>query len=179
MAKFHRKFMPRVAAVVAAVSGATLLVASPAMAHDEVSETKVSVGSAAQTIIGPTLNYNLSELGIGCTSTFKASFSPTWTVSKVTSSSVFIDTLTVSISPARKIRLGPTSMLDGNNREQWNGNWALPSTGSVKKTWFFRRTVSFGSHGYIDVNQLFGFEQGDVGAICGNDKIIDFWLRRG
>lgn len=169
----------RLSVLLIMVTGGTLAVASPAMAHEVVSETKVSVGAAARTIYGPTMYVNLNDLKIGCDSSFKASFTPTWRVSNVTSTSVYVDYMSYSLSASRNTRLGFTALVDGNNNEAWHGNWLEPSVRTTVKKYYFRKTVSFGRKGYLDLYQLMGFEQAaGAGGLCGNDRTISFFLRR-
>ncbi|GAA3336593.1 hypothetical protein GCM10020358_23630 [Amorphoplanes nipponensis] len=176
---FAKRLVAKIAAVFTLATTVVLIAASPAAAHSEVSETRVSIGAAATTIIGPTMTYNLGELGLGCGSTYKATFSPTWHVSKVTSTSVYIDYMTYQVTPSRSMDLGATGVINGSNSSVWTGNWAqLGITKTVKKAYYLRKTVSFGSRGYIDLYQWFHFSLGNQPGICGDDKNVHFWLRR-
>ncbi len=175
-----KRIFARILDIAALVAVATLVAVNPATAHNVVSDTRVSIGSAARTIYGPAIDFNLSQLGIGCTSSYRAIFRPTWRISNVTYSSVYIDYLTFTFTPYRSSRLGFANLIDGNNRELWRGNWLEPNiTSSVTKTFYFRRTVSFGTKGYIDTRQVFGFALGSsVPGQCGRDAEVYFWLRR-
>ncbi len=172
------KSLARAAVLLSVIAGSMFVAATPAMAHEEVSETEVSVGAAARTISGPTIGYNLNDLGIGCPNSYRATIGTKWRVSNVTASSVYIDYMQFSFNPGRSSRLGAARLIDGNNREQWDGNWAqLDITKTETKTFYFRKTVNFGSRGYVNILQWFGFEVGNHPGICGLDKNVNFRLR--
>lgn len=140
--------------------------------------SKASIGAAARTIYGPTTQYNESELNIGCPSNYKVEVSATWRVSNVTSSSAYVDFLTVNWTIHQSIRLGATALVSGS-RSLWDGNWLEPEvTKSEGKTYYFRRTVPWSS-GQFFVYQSFGFNgPGTVEPLCTKDLTYYIYLDR-
>ena len=118
------------------------------------------------------------ELGLGCPANHSASFTPTWRISNVTSTSVYIDYLKVTFRPARNARYTHSTLVDGNANAKWAGNWAETSVStSIAKTYYLRRTVAWGSARQVDVNQWFGFNS-TAQAICSADNRVVFRLRK-
>jgi hypothetical protein len=177
--KSPKRLLTRITVVIALAATGVVVAAVPAAAHQEVSQTRVSIGAAARTIYGPTIAYDLSDLGTGCSSSFRATWAPTWRVSNVTSSSVYIDYMSYTFSPGRSADLGFTALLNGSGNSVWTGNWRhLNITSLVKKTYYFRKTVSFSGSGYVDLYQWFHFDPGSSPGNCSDDKAVHFWLRR-
>ncbi|WP_030922587.1 hypothetical protein [Streptosporangium amethystogenes] len=105
---------------IAAIS--VLLMANPALAHQEFSNGTAQQVAATRTIIAPSIWYDLSDLGIGCPATASAKFYPTWTVSNVTSSSAYVKTLKITFTPAASgATLGAADLVDGNGGNRWHG----------------------------------------------------------
>jgi hypothetical protein len=171
-----RLMMTILSAVFALVAG--LFVTNPATAALQLgNHTKVGSGASPRTIIGPTTNYNESELHIGCPSNYSVSVNPTWRVSNVTSSSVYVDYVKVTWVPRQNIRLGFTSLVSGST-QVWAGNWLQPSIGgTVTKTYYFRRTVHW--NGQLFIQQVFGFNgPSSVEPLCVRDLTYKIYLDR-
>jgi hypothetical protein len=174
-----RRFRLRAGVAAAAAILGSVATAMPASAaHGEVSQHTPSLGAAARTVYASSIDYNLNELGLGCPRNHRAQFHPTWRLSNVTSSSVYIDYLKIRFVPSRNARLTWAYLVDGNVRTHWQGNWAEPSVdGSITRTFYFRRTVPWGRARMAEVVQTFGFNS-DSASVCNGDKQVTFRLRR-
>ncbi|MGV9775218.1 hypothetical protein [Streptosporangium sp. NPDC003464] len=156
-----------------------VLMANPALAHQEFSNGTAQKVAEVRTILAPSIWYNLADLGIGCPSTASAKFYPTWTVSNVTSSSAYVRTLKITFIPAASgAILGAADLVDGNGANKWHALWSVGpvSSAGITKTFTFNKTVNFGSGGKLYFVQQFSLNGGG-GSVCTNNKSVYFYLR--
>lgn len=158
---------------------AVLLSANPALAHQATSDGTAQRVAETRTVLAPSIWFDLSDLGIGCPSTASARFYPTWVVSNVTSSSVYVKTLKINFIPAASgATLGAADLVNGSGGNAWHGFWSVGpvSSAGITKTFTFNKTVSFGSSNRIYFQQQFALNGGGGGTCTGN-KTVWFYLR--